>query len=112
MSGMKTKPILSIAATLLSAGMSQAQQSPNPLTQTTTVQAPTCTPPEVWKHFHPESSKPLAKFLAHLGKQIDKSTGGTLSGPTVIDVVNTLPPPCPVVPIPPAPKPAPVTPKQ
>ena len=80
------------------------QQSPSPITQPATVQQPpTCTPPEVWKHFHPESSKPLAKMLARLGKQIDKSTGGTLSGPTVVDVTKTLPPPCPAVPAPPAP---------
>ena len=110
---MKTKSILSFVAALLTIQASQAQQSPNPVTPPAAVQAPSCTPPEVWKHFHPESSKPLAKLLAHLGKQIDKSTGGTVSGPTMDDIAKTLPPPCPAGPTLPAPpKPVTVVPKQ
>jgi hypothetical protein len=87
-----------------------AQQSPKPITQSqpAPVQAPVCTPPDVWKHFHPTSSKPLAKILGRINQQIDKSTGGTLSGPSMGDIAKTLPPPCPALP----PSPVPATPKQ
>jgi hypothetical protein len=100
-----------VVAVLLTPIVSEAQ-SPNPVSQPAPVQAQPCTPPEVYQHLHIENSKPLKKLLFALGKQIDKSTGGTVSGPTITDLTKTLPPPCPAVPTPPAPKPIPVAPKQ
>jgi hypothetical protein len=106
---MKSLLLVSLTALTLT-GM--AQQNPSPAPQPAPVQAPACTPPEVWKHFHPESSKPLHKLLGRIGVEVNKAPGGTLSGPTMEDVVKTLPPPCPAVPARPVPAPTPIATKQ
>jgi hypothetical protein len=94
---MKTQ-IIGMAVVMLGVPyiLAQTASAPQPQQPPPAVQAPPCTPPEVYQHLHPESSKPLIKILGRLNKQIDKATGGTLSGPTVEDVRKTLPPPCPV----------------
>ena len=112
---MKTKSILSFAATLLITGMSQAQQSPNPVTQpqqTQTKPAP-CVP----RAADPSKQiriKPNSRWQIMLEKErvkIARQTGIELPDQSLDDLARQAQAPAPCPP-PPPPNPAPVTPKQ